>query len=310
MKGVFYMNNKQLQYAIMLSKSLNFSQTAEKLGISQPALSKQILNLEKDLGTELFDRKQNPLALTSAGEYFFRHAQDLIYREEQLYRSMEDFQSFKRGTLNIGISPFRSLYLMPSLCKKVKEKFPDIKIVLHEFTSDILRANAADGKYDFAIVNLPADESVLDTTPIEQDKLVLVVPENLIHLIENTSKMPMDNLDFKYCKDLPFIVVSQVQEMRLLFEKICATSNIEPKIAMEVVGLTTAWAMAQAGIGATLLPLQFIQNADHNNKLKLFIPKYDTNIRQPAIIMRRGQYISPYAKYAIEILTNNVKNRG
>lgn len=304
MKGVFQMNNKQLQYAIALSKSLNFSQVAEKLGISQPALSKQILNLEKDLGIELFDRKQTPLALTPAGEHFFQYAQDLIYREEQLYRSMEDFKSFKKGTLNIGISPFRSLYLMPDLCKKIKEKFPDVKIVLHEYSSDILRTNALDGKYDFAIVNLPVDESILDITPIEQDKLVLVVPENLIQLIECSLPENMDYIDFKYCENLPFIVVSQNQEMRHLFEKICAMSDIGPNIAMEVVGLTTAWTMAQSGIGATLLPLQFVQNVESDGKLKLFKLKHKANVRQPAIIMRRGQYISPYAKYAIDILTN------
>ncbi len=304
MKGVFYMNNKQLQYAIALSKTLNFSQVAEQLGISQPALSKQILNLEKDLGVELFDRKQTPLALTPAGEYFFHHAQDLIYREEQLYKSMEDFKMFKKGSLHIGISPFRSLYLMPSLCKKVKEKFPDVKIILHEFSSDILRANVADGKYDFAIINLPVNESILDITPIKQDQLVLVVPENLVPLIECPSIKTMEHIDFKYCKNLPFIVVSQSQEMRLLFEKICSMSNIEPKIAMEVVGLTTAWTMAQSGIGATLLPLQFIESVDSSDKLKLFIPNHKANVRQPAIITRRGQYISPYAQYAMDILTN------
>ena len=299
------MNNKQLQYAIALSKSLNFSQVAEKLGISQPALSKQILNLEKDLGIELFDRKQTPLALTPAGEHFFLHAQDLVYREEQLYKSMEDFKSFKKGTLNIGISPFRSLYLMPNLSKKIREKFPDVKIVLHEYSSDILRANAIDGKYDFAIVNLPVNESILDITPIEQDQLVLAVPENLIKLMECSLNKDTNYIDFKYCKNLPFIVVSQNQEMRHLFEKICAMSEIEPPIAMEVVGITTAWTMAQAGIGATILPLQFLQNVDIKRNLKLFIPKHKANVRQPAIIMRRGQYISPYAKYAIELLTKN-----
>lgn len=83
---MFGMNNKQLQYAIALSKSLNFSRVAEQLGISQPALSKQVLNLEKEIGVELFDRKQNPIAVTAAGEYFFCQAENLLYREEQLLK--------------------------------------------------------------------------------------------------------------------------------------------------------------------------------------------------------------------------------
>lgn len=301
------MNNKQLQYAIALSKSLNFSQVAEKLGISQPALSKQILNLEKELGVELFDRKQNPITLTPAGEHFFAEAQDLVYREEQLYKSMADFKFGKKGSLTIGISPFRALYLMSDICNKVRQEFPQIKIVLQEYSSDILRSGAADGKYDFAIVNLPVDDSVFDVTPIEQDTLVVVVPEKLLPSIEGSPKKFMEKLNFKNCKKLPFVVLSQNQEMRQLFEKICTTSNLRPKIAMEVVGLATAWSMAQAGIGATLLPLQFVKSMQSNNNISMFVPDCDANIRQPAIITRHGQYLSPYAKYAIDLLTKKDK---
>ena len=90
--------------------------------------------------------------------------------------------------------------------------------------------------------------------------------------------------------------------MRLLFDKICISSDIKPKIAMEVVGLATAWSMACAGIGATLLPLQFVRQMDNGHSIRLFIPDCETNIRQPAIITRHGQYLSEYAKYAIDIL--------
>lgn len=299
------MNNKQLQYAIELSKTLNFSLVAEKLGISQPALSKQISSLERELGVKLFKRGKNPMALSPAGEYFFQEAQNLLYREKQLYRSMEDFKSGKRGNLVIGISPFRSLYLLPNLCKKIKEKYPDIKIVLQEDSSDQLRKKAAEGKYDFAIANLPVDESRLDTIPIEPDKLVLAVHKKLLSFIDAPQKDNLSRISFKHCKDLPFVVVGQTQEMRLLFDKLCITSDIKPKIAMEVVGLATAWSMACAGIGATLLPLQFVKQMDTGHSIKFFIPDCETNIRRPAIITRHGQYLSECAKYAIDILKNN-----
>ena len=66
------MNSRQLHYAILLSQIRNFSQVAEKLDITQPALSKQILNLENELGVKLFDRNTIPLTLTPAGEHSFR----------------------------------------------------------------------------------------------------------------------------------------------------------------------------------------------------------------------------------------------
>ena len=72
------MNRKQLQYVIELSEDLNFSVVAERLGITQPALSKQVLALEKELDVKLFDRNNIPMTLTAAGEYFISEAKKLI----------------------------------------------------------------------------------------------------------------------------------------------------------------------------------------------------------------------------------------
>lgn len=287
----------------MLAKSLNFSSVAEQLGISQPALSKQIHNLETELGVDLFDRKQIPISLTPAGEYFFKEAQRLLYQEEQLRKSMDAFKSGEKGNLTIGISPFRAQYLLPKICKRVKEKFPGITIHLQEDSSNNLRRNASEGKYDFAIVNLPVNEAILDVTPIEQDILTLAVPNTLLSLINRSPEVNISKIDFKECENLPFVVVGETQEMRQLFERICLLAEIKPKLAMEVVGLTTAWSMVNSGIGATLLPLQFIENTKGSSDVTLFTLTCDINIRQPVIITHRGQYISRYAKYAIDLLT-------
>lgn len=296
------MNLRQMQYAIELSKSLSFSQTSAKLKISQPALSKQIHLLEEELGVKLFDRSTLPLSLTSAGEHFINHAQKLLYEEDQLIKSMGDFKSGKKGTIVIGISPFRSLYLIPPLAEKIKEKYPEVKIALHEAASDILRAEAAEGKYDFAIVNLPVDESVLEVTPIEADTLVLAVPNDLLQKLPQNVRNNSE-IDFKECAHLPFIAVSQTQELRQLFDKMCAAADIDADISMEVNGISTAWAMARRGLGATILPLQFVENFDLNKTLHIYNIKDVEDIRKPAIITRRGQYLSPYAKYAMELLS-------
>ena len=185
------MNTRQLRYAIMLYENRNFSAVAEKLGITQPALSKQILNLETELGVKLFDRTTTPLSVTSAGEHFFREAKSLLYKEDKLLHSMEEYRSGKRGSLNIGISPFRSMYLVPEIIKNIKSEYPDVEVVLHEASSDILRKESAEGKYDFAIVNLPVDESVLDVTPIEADELVLAVPRDMCAKLPKASKIAL-----------------------------------------------------------------------------------------------------------------------
>lgn len=297
------MNFKQLQYAIKLSKTLNFSQVAEQLNISQPALSKQILNLESELGVKLFDRSSTPMALTPAGRYFIQKAEDLLYREDQLLRSMEQFQSGESGQLVIGITPFRSSYLIPGIVKKINQRYPGIQVRLHEAGSDILRSEVLEGKYDFAVVNLPVDDSVLDVIPLEQDQLVLLVPTELL------GKLPVDptiqQIDFDQCKELPFITVGHNQEMRILLEKLCAASGFQPNIAVEVVSLTTAWAMVCTGVAATVLPLQFVANKALDNKVAVFGIKNVVYTRQPAIVMRRDQHLTAAASYAIDLLTNN-----
>ena len=291
------MNTKQLQYVLTLSESGNVSLAAEQLGISQPALSKQVLALEKELGVKLFDRACSPMALTPAGEAFVRQAQDLLFQQEQLLRSMEAHRTGAQGKLVIGISPFRSLYLVSDMAKQLRETYPGVQVVLRETNSEQLRKDAADGKYDFAIVNLPVDDSLLEVTPLEADTLVLAVPNALLSRVSAENGM----VDLAQCAGLPFITVGQHQEMRQLLDKLCAMAGFHPQIAMEVVGLATAWAMVQAGLGVTLLPLQFISAFDRD--ITLFPLKENVYTRQPAIVTRRGQYLPEYARYAIKLLT-------
>ena len=292
------MNSRQLQYAVLLSEIRNFSQVAEKLNITQPALSKQILSLEKELGTQLFDRERNPVTLTASGEYFIREAKELLYRQTQLTKSMEQFSNGDKGQLVIGITPFRSAYLISEAVKKVRDKFPGVEIKLAEEGSEVLRKDAAEGKFDFAVINLPVDESRLDVTLIEADKLALVMPRDMM-----PSHTDVEESDFSFFKEVPFVVPGINQEMRQLFEKLCASSGVRPQIAAEVVNLTSAWEMACAGVGATLLPLQFVKGKDKKSAMAVVRLKNSFSLRQPAVVVKKGQYLSPYARYSIKLLT-------
>lgn len=297
------MNTRQLQYAILLSQTLNFSQVAEQLGISQPSLSKQIMSLEKELGVKLFDRNHSPLALTPAGEYFVANAQELLYRQDQLLKSLSQFQTGETGQLIIGVTPFRSLYLMPEMILRFQKRYPNVKVILHEVSSTQLRKEAVEGAYDFAIINLPIDTSALEVTLLEPDTLVLAVPNSLTSYLPHVKGNILTPEDFAKAEKLPFVTLRQSQELRQLFDNLCLSADFYPHIAAEVVGVTTAWAMARAGVGAALLPLQFVKNQYFDESLTLYTIKHSLYSRQPAVVRRKGQYLSPYAKYAIELLT-------
>lgn len=292
------MNSRQLHYAILLSKVRNFSQVAEKLNISQPALSKQISALESEMGVKLFDRSSIPLTLTPAGEHFVAEAEELLYKESQLIKSMELFQSGEAGTLTIGTTPFRSAYLVEDTIGKVRKKFQGIRIHLCEEGGDLVRKDAAEGKFDLAIVNLPVDDSVLEVHPLEADRLVLVLSEAMAHSFGFSG----DKICFEDCKALPFVVVGTGQEMRQLFDKLCARGNFTPVIAVETVNLTTSWSIARAGIAATLLPQQFVTQMPMDG-MKMFELVDAPYIRRPVVVTRRDQVMTPAAKYALELMT-------
>lgn len=299
------MNTKQVQYALVLAQNLNFSQTAEQLGITQPALSKQILALEKDLGVRLFDRSTLPLSVTPAGEHFFAQAKELLMREEQLRQDMADFQSGNRGRLTIGISPFRCLYLMPELLQKLQTQYPGLQIVLREGKSHELHKLAADGLVDFAIMNLPVDETLLEVLPLAPERILLAVPESMADSVpveagQTEGGYPV--ADLQNCQALPFVVLGSQQVHRVLFDKLCQKAGIVPNIAVETVGITSAWAMTRAGIGATLLPAQFIETAHFRENIRFFALSGSGTPRHPAIIRKKGAALSPFAQTAIDLI--------
>lgn len=300
------MNERQIQYALTVAQTKSFSLAAEKLKISQPSLSKQILALEEKLGVKLFDRRTVPMTVTAAGEYFLQRAQSLMYQGDQLVRSMEGFRTGEKGRLTIGLSPFRNLYLMPRIIQAFKTRYPDVQITLKEAPSDQLRREAAEGSFDFAIVNLPVDEAMLDVILLEKEHLVVAVPNNLLHLIHQPAQENTRELDFSCFRELPFVVVAKSQEMRRYFDALCANCDITPNISVEVAGgVTSALSMARGGLGATLLPLQFISSEAFDENMTLFTVKNYPITRQPVVVVRKGQYISEYARFAISLLTRN-----
>lgn len=297
------MNIRQLKYVIQLADVKSFSQLADLLKMSQPALSKHIKTIEDQLNVKLFNRETTPLTLTPAGEHFVKEARELVYQHEQLVSSMEKFRSGISGTLTIGISPFRSMCLIPRIMNKFKEKYPEVKILLHEASSDILRKEALDGKFDFAILNLPVDETAFDTILIEPDVMVLAVPNSMLDKIafpKNFAGCTID--DFSICKNLPFVALSKTQELRVLLDKLCMLSDFYPIISAETNGgIATARSLMAQGLGATILPLRFIENENFCEDITIF-KIANLSVRQPVVVTKKNQYIPQYAQYAIDLL--------
>lgn len=134
------MNLQQLEYALLLRKSGSFSKAAKKGGLTQSAVSQQITKLENELGFQIFDRQTKPIQPTEIGARFLERAQTLILEVRQLREFAFRLEEEAEGSLNIGIIPTLSPYLVPLFINNLQEKHPNIKLTVHEMmTKDIIR---------------------------------------------------------------------------------------------------------------------------------------------------------------------------
>src|SRR5215471_2496486 len=125
------MELRHLRYFVTVAEELNISRASARLRISQPAVSRQLRDLEEELGVDLFHRRNSRLKLTAAGEAFLAHARDLLRRSNDAAMDMAAFRPQARRTLNIGyIAPVLAT-LTPAL-RTFGQKSPDVEVVLHE----------------------------------------------------------------------------------------------------------------------------------------------------------------------------------
>lgn len=299
------MNLRQLQYAVILSETRSFSQAAEKLNISQPAFSKQIIALEKELGIKLFERTTPKLSVTAAGEFFVRKAAELLFEEDVLKKTIEKYKTGECGKLVIGVAPFRSLYMMPKVVSALKKHFPELQVRLVELGIPILHKGISEGEFDFAIMNLPVEDPELETIPLEKEELVVAIPDNLLKMADFNKGDKAVSL--KNCKKIPFATVGENQEMRKMFDKLCAEEGLRPQIYVELTAVTSVREMVREGVAAAVLPKQFILQDSKKYDISVFEIENKDVLRQSAIVMRRGQFVSEYARFAIECLKNQIK---
>ena len=292
------MNFRQMNYLVTLAETLNFSLAAEALGVSQPALSKQIISIEKEFGITLFNRSSVPLTLTPAGEEIVKQCKEMLYSQSQLQSIADEFKNGNKGRLIIGISPFRATYFLNDIILKLREKFTGLEIVLKETGSAELHKMAVEGKVDLAIINQPFDDALLDVIPLSEEKLVLAIPKNVSTKL---LKRGIETPTLKNIEEFPFIALSKNQELRQMLNKLCATENVKLNVSVEVNGIATAWNLAQAGIGATVVPMSYAENVKTKN-LTLVPLEAQSSVRKPAIVTKKGAFLTTFTAEAIKLL--------
>jgi DNA-binding transcriptional LysR family regulator len=154
---------RQLRYFVVLAEELHFSRAAQRLGISQPPLTRQIQELEKELGTRLFERDKHLVELTAAGRVFIEETRKTL---EQVARSQQLVRRAARGELgqlSLGVAPLLEASIYPALEAHVRRAFPHLEIKRHVLGSEEQAPLIRQGSLDAGLVRLPLEEHDLLT---------------------------------------------------------------------------------------------------------------------------------------------------
>lgn len=254
--GQRYVELRLLRYVIAVAEELHFGRAAKRLHLSTPSLSKQIKDLERDLGYALFERRTREVTLTAAGTAFVAEARQALVHVE---RSIERGYAASRrdlGVFSIGYSPWFRPSLLISLQSEFAARVPGTRLALRSAYSTTQIELLLKGTLQAGIVELPANASGLETRGVWHDELVAVLPEN--HLLASHSEI--DRQDFV---NEPIIWIAKTFHPALhqyLLDS-CQRLGYVPRIAHEVRTVSELFDLVAAGIGIGFIKRSAVEQA-------------------------------------------------
>lgn len=165
----------QLEYLAALDTHRHFATAANACFISQPTLSMQIQKLEEELGVKIFDRSKQPVLPTENGIAIIEQARKIISERNILTEMIESKKGIINGELRVGIIPTLAPYLLPLFIKLFTKKYPNVKLMVAELTTDLIVSKLKDGKIDVGILVTPLNESGIKEEPLFYEEMVAYV---------------------------------------------------------------------------------------------------------------------------------------
>ena len=170
------MDTRQLAAFCAVVEKSSFSQAAEKLGVTQPAVSLQVRALEERLGQTLLDRSGRRVEPTEAGLRLYRSAQRMLALEEQLYDEVADESGGLQGTLAIGASTGPGAHLVPLLLCEFQRAHPELHVALSIWDTHTVSEKVAQRELELGVVGALRRNRSLEFEPLVRDEIVLAVP--------------------------------------------------------------------------------------------------------------------------------------
>lgn len=169
------MTQVQLSYIVALDNLRHFAEAAEYCHVTQPTLSMQIHKLEQELGVKIFDRSKQPVIPTENGREIIVQARKIVAEFEELHNLVEARKGVHAGELKIGIIPTLAPYLLPLFVQSFSRKYPQVKLVVKELTTETIIARLRENRLDVAILVTPLEEKGIREQVLFYEKLVAYV---------------------------------------------------------------------------------------------------------------------------------------
>jgi LysR family hydrogen peroxide-inducible transcriptional activator len=239
-----------MQYILEVAGCGNFTRASKNLFISQPALSRSIIQLENSIGIRIFNRIKNLVELTPEGAAICAKARQLIVQYNDFNQMLEKIAKEKLTAVSLGITPYYSNFYLPMITCHIKKTHPDIVLSIVEDEAKNLREMIRHHQLDLGVFVESPDSDDITYDLLYREKVFLAVPRNY----------PLEGIDItkpvnlRLFKDTPFILMKNKNTFNELCNKICDNAGFEPIAAYRLSNWETACAMIAQGAGVGFLP--------------------------------------------------------
>lgn len=238
---------KQLRYFNAVAQTRHFGLAAEQCAVTQPALSMQVQELEKELGLQLLERGRRGVSLTPGGREIAERAARVLADVNDLLDSARQLSGSFSGALRFGAIPSIAPYLLPQLLPLIRATYPDLDLRLRETQTQTLLDELVDGQLDVVLLALPVEHAGIETAPLFTDRFLLALPASrkLSGSVRATPELLRNDrlllLEEGHC----------LRDQALAF---CHLRNVESIDMFGASSLSTIVQMVSNGLGLTLLP--------------------------------------------------------
>lgn len=242
------MELRQLQYFLVVAEELNFSRAAARLQMSQPPLSRQILQLEQEIGIELFRRTKRRVELTDAGKVFLAETRQILSQVEQSVQLAQRANRGEIGRLIVGFEGSSTYDVIPMSLKVYRERFPEVDLIVYAMTTEEQIQALLENRISIGFVVSPLNDKKLTIEIILREALILAICES--HSLVRRNEVRVKELEGE-----SFIMFQRNRGCGLYDQVIavCQRAGFSPRVIQEADEMQVILGFVAAGLGITLL---------------------------------------------------------